>query len=261
MNEMPLDVAVILAGTRGIGAAIANRLAKNRAKILVSGRSEADGLLIVDALKEKGASDALFFPGDLGDSRVPGAVVEMAIQKWGYVSVLINNCGGPKRGAISSLSDEDWIQAFNVTFLSYVRAFRASLPSFKEKHYGRVVNIVSSSSRQMLPLLGLSNCLRPGVNALTKTLAIEHGRDGILINAIAPGKISTDRTNSLDRERAAASKTSFEALRESVCREIPIGRYGTPEEVAELANFLVSSSNTYITGQCILVDGGWVSAL
>ena len=173
----------------------------------------------------------------------------------------MNNTGGPPAGTFDDFDDEGWQSAFELVLLSLIRAVREVLPSMRERGGGRIVNIASSSIRQPIENLILSNTFRAGISGLAKSLAIELAPDGILVNTIGPGRISTARSQSMDASKAEAMGVSVEEVRGQVESQIPLGRYGTPEELARVAAFLASPANSYVTGQAILVDGAMVRAL
>ncbi|NLB82619.1 MAG: SDR family oxidoreductase, partial [Synergistaceae bacterium] len=160
-----------------------------------------------------------------------------------------------------SFEDKAWISAFELTLLSYVRAIREVLPLMKKKGWGRIVNSTSSSVREVIENLILSNTFRLGVIGLTKTLSAEFAPYGILVNAIGPGRFDTERIRSLDRSLAERKGLAVEEVSKGALSRIPLGRYGIPEEYGRLAAFLGSEANTYITGQTILADGGMVRAV
>jgi 3-oxoacyl-[acyl-carrier protein] reductase len=142
-----------------------------------------------------------------------------------------------------------------------VRLVREALPYMREKGYGRIVNVASSSIKQPIDDLILSNTFRAGIAGLAKSLSSELAPDGILINTLGPGRISTGRSASMDAAQAESLGVSVEEVRGRAERRIPLGRYGTPEEFARVAVFLASPANSYLTGQALLVDGGMVRAL
>src|SRR5699024_5989642 len=156
---------------------------------------------------------------------------------------------------------EAWQKAFELTLLSYIRTIREVLPYMRKQKSGRIVNFASSSVKQPLDNLILSNVFRVGVTGLSKSLALELGEDNILVNTVSPGRIETDRIQELDEIRAKTLGVSKEKLVQDAEKEIALGRYGKPEEFAKLVTFLCSELNTYITGQSVLVDGGLVKAL
>jgi 3-oxoacyl-[acyl-carrier protein] reductase len=173
----------------------------------------------------------------------------------------VTNCGGPRGGGFETLDDDAWRGALDLVLLSAVRLVRAALPHLRAAGGGRIVSVVSSSVRQPVEHLTLSNVLRPALAALVNDLAGAFAGEGILVNALAPGRIDTQRVRELDRSAAERQGISpEEAMRQSAAR-IPAGRYGEPDEFARAAAFLLSRENTYITGQVLLVDGGLVRAL
>ena len=181
--------------------------------------------------------------------------------KFGGIDVLVTNSGGPPAGGFEDLDEEDWRYAFELNLMSLVRLIRNSLPHLRERGGGRIVIIASSSIKQPIENLTLSNTFRAGISGLAKSLSSELASDGVLINALGPGRISTDRSSSLDEARAEALGVPVEEVRADFASRIPLGRYGTPEEFAKVAAFLSSPENSYVTGQSLLVDGGMVRAL
>ena len=177
-----------------------------------------------------------------------------------YHLLFIKNVGGPPGGTFEELSDEDWEHAFQLNLLSYVRNIRAVLPELK-KSGGKIINVASTSIKQPIPGLLLSNTFRLGIVGLTKTLADELAQYNILINTVAPGRIATDRVDYLDQLSADKRNVSKEQVKEESLKKIPLGRYGTPEEFANIVTFLASDVNSYVTGSSILVDGGMVRSL
>jgi 3-oxoacyl-[acyl-carrier protein] reductase len=148
-----------------------------------------------------------------------------------------------------------------LNLMSVVRLIREALPQMRQRGYGRIVNFTSSSIRQPIDGLLLSNVFRVAVLGLAKSLSLELAPDGILVNTLGPGRINTDRVVSLDRGRAERAGITPEEVREQTEAGISLGRYGEPEEFAKVAAFLASPANTYVTGQSLLVDGGLVNAL
>lgn len=177
------------------------------------------------------------------------------------VDVLINNSGGPPAGNFFDVDDEDWEYAFHLNLLSVVRMIREVVPIMKKQQRGHIVNLTSSSMKQSLDQLILSNTMRPGVLGLTKSLAQELGAYNILINAVGPGIIKTERITELNKARAKATGESISDIEQQTIAQIPMQRLGTPEEFAKTIVFLASSANSYITGQSLIIDGGQLKAL
>ncbi len=187
--------------------------------------------------------------------------MEQAAARFGTVDVLVNNAGGPPAGSFVSLDDDAWQQAFELNLLSLVRCIREVLPYMRRERFGRILNFASSSFKQPLDNLLLSNTFRTGIIGLAKSLATELAADNILINTLGPGRIATDRVAFLDAMRAERQGSTPEAVKKQTESQIPLGRYGLPEEFARVAVFLASGANTYVTGQAFLVDGGLVKAI
>ena len=158
------------------------------------------------------------------------------------------------------MDEAKWALAFELSLMSFVRVARAAVPHMKRAGYGRVIAITSSSIRQPIPNLVLSNAMRMGVLGTAKTLSKELAKDNILVNVIAPGRIYTERIDELDQADAAREGTTVEAIRKESVATIPIGRLGRPEELANLVVFLASEAASYVAGAAIQVDGGMLSA-
>jgi 3-oxoacyl-[acyl-carrier protein] reductase len=253
-------VAVVLAGTRGLGRACAEALAEGGHAVVVCGRNEATLAETVESLRSLGGA-AEGVVADVSDAAATEAVVEDAARAFGRVDVLVANAGGPPAGGFAELEAGDWDAAFRLTLMSAVVAIRSVVPLMRDQRRGRVVVIGSSSVRSPLTGLLLSNVFRPALDGLVKSLAVELGRDGITVNMVAPGKIDTERVRQLDRIRAERSGSSEADQRAQTESTIPAGRYGRPDELASLVRFLASDEAQYISGQCVLVDGGLVPTL
>src|SRR5687767_14172027 len=236
---------------------------------IVCGASEGIGLGVAEALAAEGANVAMFArrrdPLDreadrLGALAVRGDVtnpadlqrlVEKTVQAFGGVDVLVNNSGGPPRTRGVDLTDELVEEAVELLLLSVIRLTRLCLPYLGKSDNARIVNITSSSVREPVDNLALSNAVRPGVIGWAKTLAREVGPEGITVNSIAPGRIDSERLAEVYPEGAT----------EADLQVIPLRRYGRPEEIGAVVCFLASDRASYVTGTTIAVDGGLTRGL
>ena len=239
--------------SRGLGRAVAEQLVAEGARVLLVAR-DADA--IQEVAQELG-EQAYPRVADLSEPSDIDEVAEAATHLDGLDGVLVN-AGGPPFGPALELSDEQWLDAFRILIGGPVRLLRALVPQMNEG--ASVLFITSSSVRQPIQNLDTSNVLRPGVAALAKCLANELG-PSIRVNTLAPGRIDTARSRSLDQSRAQALGVSVEEQRRNVSEGIPLGRYGEPEELARAAAFLLSPAASYISGVSLQVDGGLVQAI
>jgi 3-oxoacyl-[acyl-carrier protein] reductase len=232
--------AIVCGASSGMGLAIAERLAAEGANVAMFGRRR-------DLLeREAERVGALAVRGDV---TVPGdleRLVTRTVEAFGGLDVLVNNGGGPPPGPAAGLADEAVENAVALLLLSVVRLTNLCLPHLERSGRGRVVNIESSSVREPLDNLALSNAVRPGVVGWAKTLARELGPSGITVNTIAPGYIGTERLRSLYPD----------GLPSDVVAQIPLRRAGDPQEIADVVCFLASDRAAYVTGAVIPVDGG-----
>jgi 3-oxoacyl-[acyl-carrier protein] reductase len=183
-------------------------------------------------------------------------VVAAAVDRYGGVDVLFNNAGGPKPGMFDSITDEDWYRAVDLNLMSAIRLTRLCLPHMRRKHWGRVIIGTSSSVKQPIATLMLSNAVRSATTAWAKTLSDQVGADGITVNCLAPGRINTERIRQIDADIAERISRPIEEVTRESRASIPLRRYGEPSEFGAAAAFLASEQAGYITGVTLLVDGG-----
>lgn len=255
-------VALCMASAAGLGKGIATELAREGAKVMLcTAEPFKDQLLAAqaDIEKETGNRPEICI-ADVNKAEDIQHLVDYTVEKLGDIYALVNMCPGPKPGPFDSFDDAAWEGAFNMCLLSYVRTIRAVLPSMRRLGGGRIVNSTSSSVKDCLDNLILSNTMRMGVVGMSKTLSSELGKDNILINVIGPGRIGTARITSLNTMRAEKAGVSVADYEKQDLKSFPMGRYGKVEEYGRLAAFLCSEANTYISGQTILLDGGMTRA-
>jgi 3-oxoacyl-[acyl-carrier protein] reductase len=244
---------VVGGASRGLGRAVAEQLVAEGARVLLVAR---DATTIQEVAQELG-EQAYPCAANLSEASNIDEVVEAATRLGGLDGVLVN-AGGPPFGPALELSDDQWLEAFRILIGGPVHLLRALVPRMNEG--ASVLFITSSSVRQPIKNLDTSNVLRPGVAALAKCLANELG-PRIRVNSLAPGRIDTARSRSVDESRAQGLGISVEEQRRNVSEGIPLGRYGQPEELGRAAAFLLSPAASYITGVSLQVDGGLVSAI
>ena len=253
---------IVMAGSKGLGKATALEFAAERANVVIGSRNEEELKKTIAEIKEQTNNPNISYQVcDVTKVEDIKNLVAFAAEQNGGVDVLINNAGGPPAGGFDQFTDEQWQKAYELNLLSYIRAIREVLPFMRKQGSGHILNFASSSIKQSLDNLLLSNTFRAGIVGLAKGLSQEFSKDNILINTLGPGRIATDRLAELDHMRADKLEQNYEELKSATEKSIPMGRYGRPDEFAKQAVFLCSGANTYVTGQTLLVDGGLVKAL
>ncbi len=252
---------LILASSKGLGKGIASAFCQEQARVMITSRDEENLRKAAAEIKAATNGEVNYHVCDITEPDQIAELIQKTVSLYGTIDVLVNNSGGPQAGSFDALNDDDWHFAFSLNLLSYVRAIRAVLPYMRKQNRGHIVNIASSSTKEPIDGLILSNTFRVGVLGLAKSLSRELAADNILINTVGPGRIATDRIAELDRKRSELLGVTSEEVRRQWESQIPVGRYGNVDELARMVVFLCSAANTYITGQCILVDGGLTKAL
>ena len=250
--------AIVAAASQGLGKGVAHALAAEGANVVMFSRKPA---AIEEAAKEVRAAAAeraqvLGLTADVTRLADLERVVKTTIDTFDAIGILFNNAGGPKPGFFDTLIDDDWHAAVDLNLMSAIRLTRLCLPHMRARHWGRIIVSTSSSVKQPIPNLILSNAVRSATTAWAKTLSDQVAHDGITVNCLAPGRIDTERVRQIDEDVAQREgRTREEVERDSMDR-IPIRRYGRPDEFGAAAAFLASARAAYITGVTLLVDGG-----
>lgn len=254
-------IAVVAASSRGLGKACALELAREGAQVIISARDGARLAATAAEIRDITGIEVLPIETDLTNAAQIQNLVNVTLQRYDHIDILVTNNGGPPAGFFDDLDDQAWLTAHQMTLMSAVRLIRAVLPIMRARQWGRIINITSVSVKQPIDNLLLSNVYRPGVIGLAKTLSAQVAADGITINNVAPGYTRTDRVLELAQARAAAQGQTMEKVLADTTASYPMKRMGEPEELAALVAFLASERASYITGTTIQVDGGYVKGI
>jgi 3-oxoacyl-[acyl-carrier protein] reductase len=245
--------ALVTGGSAGIGRAVALLLAREGVKLAVAGRDAQRLEAVAEEAKRLGAQEARGFVFTLDDPDSMTSMLEGVRNALGDVEIAILNGGGPKPGRFTEMLAADWDAAYRLLARSMLVLVEGLLPPMRARRWGRIVALTSTSVKQPIDTLVLSNTFRTALVGALRTLAVEVASEGITVNCIATGRVETDRLRELYGH-------DLSALREAA-REVPIGRVAAPEEFGPMVAFLCSEPARYVTGQTISVDGGLVRGL
>jgi 3-oxoacyl-[acyl-carrier protein] reductase len=249
--------ALVLGSSKGLGFGIAQGLAGEGATVAVASRTMEGSR----AAAEKIGGGVLPFVCDTGKVDQVDALVADVMKTWGGVDILVLNSGGPTPGKAQGVASDQWRLYFDSMFVNLVRIADQFLPGMIERKFGRIISVVSSGVIQPIPNLAISNTIRPALIGWGKTLSAEVASAGVTVNAIAPGRIATDRVAQLDKAAAERTSRDIEDVKKSARDAIPAGRYGTIEEFGAAAVFLASQQASFMTGSILRVDGGQITAI
>jgi 3-oxoacyl-[acyl-carrier protein] reductase len=253
-------VALVAASSKGLGKASALALAREGARVTICARAEADLEEAAEEIRREAGAEVLAVEADLSTTEGIQRVVATTVERFGGVDVLVHNSGGPPRGRFPDLTDDDWRQAFQLVALGFVRFVREAVPHMREKRWGRIIGIQSSSVKEPVQNIDLSNGIRPGVAGLMKAIMPELATDGITINLVLPGMFLTSRIHPSLAKRTPQGDKIVEEQLAPLAATIPMGRLGEPSELGHLVAFLASEQASYITGAVYQVDGGKINS-
>lgn len=252
--------ALVIGASRGLGAAIARSLAMEGAHVHAAARNVERVAEWAATLPTESAVAVTSLRLDLADIASVEALARQ-IDAIGGVDILVNNSGGPAPSSAEVAPRADWIAQFEAMAANVIHLTQALLPAMKKRGWGRIVTIASSGVEQPIANLAISNGVRAALVGWSKTLAGEVARYGITANVVAPGRIGTERVASLDANVANSTGTSPDEVARQSAASIPAGRYGRPEEFADVVTFLASERASYVTGSLIRIDGGMIRSI
>ena len=249
-------VVMVAAASKGLGFGIAQTLVNEEAIVSIASRSAENVAKAVASLKERDTSRISGHTFDASDNASITQWATNTEEEFGRIDGLVVNAGGPPAGTFDSFDDAAWTRAYELTLLSAVRMIRAVLPQMRKQRSGTIVVVTSTSVKEPIDGLILSNVFRSGVASLVKSLSRELASDGIRINSLVPGRFDTQRVQQLDAANAAKLGASCDEQRRIEEGRIPLKRYGLATEFGAAAAFLLSEQASYMTGSTLVLDGG-----
>jgi len=258
-KEMKLELeekcAIVCAASKGLGKAIAKALIREGAKVLICARDEKN---LQKTAEEIGAK---WLAVDMTKEKDREKLAAEGLKILGKIDILVNNSGGPPVGKFESFTPQDWKDAFELNFLSFVHLTKLVLGGMKERGWGRIINMASYAALETVEGLILSHGIRPSVLTWTRALAREVAPFNIGVVAVCPGLFYTDRVKEIVKTRSQKEGRSAEEILKEWTSQIPMGRMGNPEELGDLVAFLSSPKASFITGSAIVIDGGIMKRL
>jgi 3-oxoacyl-[acyl-carrier protein] reductase len=252
---------IVAAASDGIARAAAEKFAAEGARVAICSRDAGKLNAAAARIREQSNAQVLAEPLDVTDAQAVEAFVKHVAQQFGGVDVCVTNAGGPPAKMFFATTTEEWHRALEMNFMSTIHFARAVLPWMQKNHWGRLVTITSMTVRQPVPDLIYSNAVRAGVVGLVKSLSNEFGKDGITVNNVGPGFTATERLKQLIAKRSQEAGVSLADFEARLGAEASLKRVGQPEEIADAIVWLASERASFITGQTLLVDGGWFKGL
>lgn len=253
-NDLKNKIAIVTGASKGMGLATTKAFLNEGVKVMMVARDEALLKKHNDEFLSYGFEVA-YVSGDVATEGLAKKVVNLTVEKWGSVDILINNAGGPPMGSFQDLDDASWYKAIDINLLSVIRFTKEAVPYMKKNKWGRVISITSTLAIEPSPLMVLSATARAGVSAFSKAISLELAKENISVNVICPGGVLTDRLKELLLVRSEKENISYEDLLLQSEQGIPAKRFADPSEIANTIVFLASDKGAYINGVSLPVDG------
>lgn len=254
-------VAIVAASSKGLGKAVASGLAQEGAHVAICARTDATVEATAEEIRAKTGVKVLARALDVTQQAQVEQFVQDVITEFGTVHILVNNAGGPPSKTFADTTLNDWRNGVELNLMSAIVFSKAVIPTMRQQHWGRIINITSIAVKQPVDGLILSNAVRAGVTGFAKTLSNELAAENVLVNNVCPGYTATERVEALMQATADRKGISPDEARQGVVAHIPMRRMGQPEEFANLVVFLASERASYITGTSIQIDGGMYKGL
>ena len=254
--ELSGKVAVVCGASKGMGRAIAAGLAAEGCRVALVARTEAGLTAAAAAMRSESGAEVMSVAADVSDALGIANVMQQVTDRWGGPDIVVNNAGGPPPGSFLDHDEAAWMSALNQNFMSVVRFSRAAAPHMKEKKWGRISNITTTIAKEPSAVMVLSASARAAVSAFSKAISIELAPFNITVNTVCPGGVSTGRMESLMQATAEREQIPVAQVMQRSAASIPLGRFASPEEIADIVLFLASARASYLTGVSLMADAG-----
>ncbi|MBC8358577.1 MAG: SDR family oxidoreductase [Candidatus Aminicenantes bacterium] len=254
-------VALVAASSKGLGKAVALQLSKEGSKVVICARNKDRLFKTRDEIAAETGGMVRALIADVTERSQVSKLVEQVVNEFGTIEILVNNAGGPPSGTADEFNLDDYQNALKLNLLSTINLCYEVMPLMKKQKWGRIINMTSVSAKQPIDTLILSNTTRTGVLGFSKSISNQLASYGITVNSVCPGYTKTERVEGLAKFFEESGKGSVDEFYNNIEKAIPMGRLGTPEEIAQAVAFLASEGASYITGVALQIDGGYIKAL
>lgn len=253
-------VVLVTASSKGLGYAIAKEMLEEGARVAISSRNEESIRKAAETLSQNGKYDVFYVPADLSNPEDVDRLMDQVLNHFGQIDILVCNTGGPRTSDFVDTTYEDWKNGMDMMLYPVLKMTERVIPKMKENKWGRIIFMTSTWVKQPRKSGVISTMARSAVSGLSKHLSNELAPYNILVNQVMPGPTWTDRSREITSRLASARGVPVEVIKAEIAEEIPLGRYGTAEEIANAVTFLASEKASFITGASLQVDGGQIKA-